>query len=293
MIYILLIIAAALLAAVLWQRRRQRETLQRLKTMLEEAMDESLLSAVENDLRQFLQESLLAEGRLQAERDQIQSLISDISHQTVMPLSNIMLYSQLLEEELAGTPQRAEAEAVRRQAEKLDFLISSLVKSSRLETGIIKTEAAPCDLCELLVSVADQVKPKAREKGIALEVRQPEEGVFALCDGKWTREACFNLADNAVKYTESGGRVTLSAENYPMFARIDIADSGMGIDEAEIPKLFGRFYRSAAAAEEDGVGLGLYLARQIAECQGGYIKAASKPGEGSCFSVFLPKVSKL
>ena len=291
-----------LAAAGLYAKRQQTKTLQRLKHMLEDArnghfrpssIDESLMSAMENDMCQFLQESMLAEENLQKERDQIQNLISDISHQTVTPISNIMLYSQLLEESLAGMPQQPQAEAVRKQAEKLDFLISSLVKSSRLETGMIKTEPAPCDLCGLLESVAAQAAAKAEEKGVLLHLRRPETPVLALCDGKWTREACFNLVDNAVKYTEPGGRVELSAADYPMFSCVNVKDDGMGIAEEEIPRIFGRFYRSSQAAQEDGVGLGLYLARQIVECQGGYIKVSSKPGQGSCFSVFLPKVSKL
>lgn len=302
LVWILAAASAALAAAVIYEKRRQRRTLQRLKHMLEDArsghfepgsMDESLMSAMENDMCQFLQESMLAEENLQTERDQIQKLISDISHQTVTPLSNIMLYSQLLEEGLEGMPQQPQAEAVRKQAEKLDFLITSLVKSSRLETGIIKTEPAPCDLFRLLESVAEQAAAKAEEKDILLRLEEPEEPVFALCDGKWTREACFNLVDNAVKYTGSGGRVELSVTGYSMFARIDVKDSGSGIAEEEIPRIFGRFYRSRQAAQEEGVGLGLYLARQIVECQGGYIKVTSKPGQGSCFSVFLPKASKL
>lgn len=179
-------------------------------------------------------------------------MISDISHQTVTPLSNIMLYSQLLEEGLEGMPQQPQAEAVRKQAEKLDFLITSLVKSSRLETGIIKTEPAPCDLYRLLESVAEQAAAKAEEKDILLRVEEPEEPVLALCDGKWTREACFNLVDNAVKYTGSGGRVELSVTGYSMFARIDVKDCGSGITEEEIPRIFGRFYRSRQAAQEEG-----------------------------------------
>ena len=111
-----------------------------------------------------------------------------------------------------------------------------------------------------------------------------------MCDAKWTAEACFNLLDNAVKYTGEGGKIEISVESYPLFSRIDICDDGIGVAEDEIHKIFGRFYRSAAAGGEEGVGLGLTLVREIAQAQGGYVKVRSEPGKGSCFSLFLPGV---
>ena len=97
-----------------------------------------------------------------------------------------------------------------------------------------------------------------------------------------------NLIDNAVKYTPSG-RVTVSARAYELFARIDVADTGPGVEEAELEKLFQRFYRGEASSGAEGVGVGLYLVRQIAQGQGGYVKAFSRPGRGAKFSLFLPR----
>lgn len=298
MVYILGMTAAVALICLYLQRRAQRQMLERIRSMIgaarngdfaAENMDESLLSAVENDMAQFLQEALVSRENLQEQKEEIQTLISDISHQTTTPLSNIMIYSQLLEELLAGADGFEQASIVRSQAEKLDFLIKSLVKTSRLETGIIETVVKPCDLCRLAASAVSQAEHKAVDKGVALELILPEEPVFARCNPKWTAEACFNILDNAVKYTEPGGRVELSITAYSLFARIDVRDTGMGISEEEIPKIFGRFYRSQEAAAKEGVGLGLFLARRIAEAEGGYIKVSSKPGEGSCFSLFLPE----
>ncbi len=296
---LLLLVIAALFVSILYQRRSQKRLLQRLRKMLEDAgngyfqpelIDESMLSSIENSMKRFLTASILSEENLQEQNGRIQTLISDISHQTVTPLSNIMIYSQLLEEEMTGSPQEEKVRAIRKQAEKLDFLLKSLVKTSRLETGIIKTQPAECDLQELMGSVCTQGRQKAEEKEIDLIFRQDENIRLALCDPKWTREACFNILDNAVKYTERGGRIEVSIESYPLFARIDIRDNGMGMEEEEIPKIFGRFYRGSRAAEKDGVGLGLYLAREIIESEGGYIKVTSRPGQGSCFSVFLPEL---
>ena len=85
------------------------------------------------------------------------------------------------------------------------------------------------------------------------------------------------------------GRIAISCQAYDMFARIDISDTGPGISEEEVPKIFERFYRSPKASQKDGVGLGLFLAREIIAAEGGYIKVSSAPGRGSVFSVFLPR----
>lgn len=108
---------------------------------------------------------------------------------------------------------------------------------------------------------------------------------------KWTSEAVFNILDNAVKYTSIGGKIEISITEYQLFVRIDIKDNGVGIPESEISKVFGRFYKGMDAQKEEGVGLGLYLAREIITGQGGYIKVNSKVKEGSLFSVFLRTVS--
>ena len=102
-------------------------------------------------------------------------------------------------------------------------------------------------------------------------------------------EAIANIVDNAIKYTPCGGTITLSASEYSMFARIDISDTGIGMTEEETAAIFQRFYRSPEVNDEKGVGIGLYLAREIVEREGGYIKVTSKKERGSTFSVFLPK----
>ena len=132
-----------------------------------------------------------------------------------------------------------------------------------------------------------QYVPKTAEKGIVLTA-VPTEGK-AVFDPKWTEEALCNLLDNAVKYTPSGGAVTVTVKNYEMFSAICVTDTGAGIPEAKQARIFGRFYRSAGNYQEQGVGIGLYLTRQIAEKQGGYVKVESVPGTGSTFSLFLPR----
>ena len=125
-----------------------------------------------------------------------------------------------------------------------------------------------------------------KDRVIALTVGQRSDS--AVFDAKWTEEAVCNLLDNAIKYTPSDGTVTVEVKNYELFSAIRVADTGPGISEEEQAQIFGRFYRASGAWQAEGVGIGLYLTRQIAEKQGGYVKVESTPGKGSVFSLYLP-----
>lgn len=253
---------------------------------IENGFDESKLSALETKLSHYLTANSATKIQLADEKSQINQLISDISHQTKTPLANILLYTQLLaESELSDYDQNCVA-ALTQQAEKLNFLISSLVKASRLETGIITVTPTNNNVANMLETVIEQATPKAIGKNIALTVDSRD--VEAVFDPKWTVEALYNIVDNAIKYTPSGGSVQLSVTPYQLFCRIDVADTGLGISEDETAKIFSRFYRSQEVTDKEGVGLGLYLAREIITAQGGYIKVKSRLGTGSVFSVFLP-----
>lgn len=283
-------------AVVIWDRRSLKGTLRRMDRMLDAALrgdftedvfDETLLSAVETKLAHYLSATAVSEGNLQSERDAIKTLIGDISHQTKTPVANLLLYTQLLSEQDLPQGSRDCVTALEGQAEKLRFLIESLVKTSRLETGILTLHPRSAPLAPALESAAAQVRPKAEAKGVTLTVAPTEE--CAHFDPKWTAEALYNLLDNGVKYTPAGGSVTVRAVAYDFFCRVDVTDTGIGIPEAEQPKVFQRFYRADAARDTEGVGIGLYLTRQIAAGQGGYLKVSSAPGAGSTFSLFLPK----
>lgn len=287
--------SAVCAAAACFFRYREARTLRRLDRMLsaaadgsflEKDFDESMLSAVESRMYHYLSASAVSSRNLAEEKDKVKTLISDISHQTKTPLSNVLLYAELLGEQELSSQSRTYVDALNTQGKKLQFLIAALVKTSRLETGILafhprQTEAAP-----MLEHAVSAFLPRAEEKGICLRLMPGEASAFF--DPKWTEEAVCNLIDNAVKYTPSGGSVTVSLLSYPLFCRIDVADTGPGIGEDMQSRIFSRFYRGREAADEEGVGIGLYLVRQIAAGQGGYVKVARRPGGGSIFSLFLP-----
>ena len=284
------------LAVVAYDRWRTACTIRRLDDMLtaamdgsfsEESFDESRLSALESRLARYLAASALSERNVREQKDQISALISDISHQTKTPVANLQLYAQLLLEQPLTAQGKDCAAAISAQAEKLQTLIEALVKTSRLETGILVLHPQLGEITPVVERAAAQYAPKAAEKGIALTTRQTEGS--AVFDPKWTEESVCNLLDNAVKYTPSGGAVTVEVKNYELFSAIRVSDTGPGISEGEQAKIFGRFYRAPGAYQAQGVGIGLYLTRQIAEKQGGYVKVESAPGKGSTFSLYIPR----
>ena len=265
-IVIILLCFLAAAAVVLWERRKARKTMEEIERMLDAAMtgsfsetnfDESRLSALETKFAHYLSAAEASSRNVAQEKDKIKTLIADISHQTKTPIANLLLYSELLMEETLPASTKANVEALYKQSEK-----------------------------PLLESVVEQYTAKASEKGLSLQLQ--DTNAFAVFDFKWTAEALANIVDNAIKYTEHG-TIRISAVSYELFERIDISDTGTGISESEQAKIFARFYRSNSVQKQEGVGIGLYLARQIISGEGGYIKVASVPGKGSTFSIFLPK----
>ena len=287
------IVAAVLLT--LRERRRTRKTFDRLEEMLGAAIagefketeySEEITSRLETKLHDYLESSSISAGNVKLERDKIKTLISDISHQTKTPIANLLLHSELLAESPLDPSQKESLDAISRESEKLRFLIDSLVKLSRLENGILSLNPSEDSVFALMSGVYDEMRAKAERKGLEL-ILEPTSAK-AVFDRKWTAEALANIADNAVKYTSSGS-IRLSAVEYGMFVCIKVTDTGIGIAEEDIPRIFSRFERLEASRAQEGVGIGLYLAREIVSGEGGYIKVSSLPGKGSEFCIFLKK----
>lgn len=224
----------------------------------------------------------------QAQKQELQRLIGDIAHQLRAPLANLALYAETLQNPALSAEERQRfAAIVKQQAHKLDFLVSALVKTSRLESGAIALQSRPADLASTLRAAAEQAMPAAAEKGLTLTVDCP--ALTVPHDPRWTAEAVFNLLDNGIKYTPAPGAVALTVTPMELYVRIQVQDTGPGIDPAQAAQLFQRFWRGTAHSELPGAGLGLYLARQIVQRQGGYIQASNAPEGGAVFQIFLPK----
>ena len=215
-------------------------------------------------------------------------LVSDVSHQVKTPVSNLkMVTDTLLSKSVTEEEQREFLQGIRNQTDKLEFLFQALVKISRLETGAIRLEKKDAPLIDTLAFGCSGIVYAAEKKDICVTVDCPED----LCrshDSKWTAEAVFNLLDNAVKYTPAGGAIQISVEQWEMYVKMSVSDTGKGIPESNQAAIFRRFYREEEVHEQQGVGIGLYLTREIVTRQGGYIKVVSEPGKGSEFSIMLP-----
>lgn len=250
--------------------------------------NEMLLSKVESKLKQLMDIIDNHRKNFLSEKDNVKSLISDISHQIKTPLTNISISnSTLIERELTKEQQKEFLNNMKIQIEKLQWLMDALIKMSRLETGIISLNLAVHSIDETIAQALSGIYLKAHEKNINISV-DCKSNIGFPHDKKWTSEAIFNILENALKYTNYGGNINIKVEQWDIFTKIDIIDNGIGIDECEINNIFKRFYRGINVQEIEGVGIGLYITREIISHQNGYIKVKSIKGEGTVFSIFLP-----
>lgn len=249
---------------------------------------ETLLSRISHRLERLYNVMQKTRHTAEVEKEELQSLVSDISHQTKTPIANLKLINDtMLTRPLTEEKRKEFLQATGTQLDKLDFLIQGMVKTSRLETGVITLEKQDAVIGDTLVSAINGVLAPMEQKEISLSVDCLSDLTISH-DSRWTSEALFNILDNAVKYTSAGGSIQVRVRDWEMYLRIDVTDTGRGIPEHSQGTIFKRFYRDEAVHDIDGVGIGLYLAREIITMQGGYITVESKVGEGSTFSVFLP-----
>ena len=291
--------AAVLVLTHLWKRCQERreagfansicETLDALEKDREpenyRPYEDSQLSKVQGRLLQYHSRTQAGQRQSEADKQTIQELVSDISHQVKTPLSNIRMFTDILCGQELPEEKRAEfLSTLSAQVRKLDFLMQSLIKMSRLETGTFALRLEDAALYDTIAQAVSGVLPAANRKHIQIDVDCDSRETLRH-DPKWTAEALGNLLDNAVKYTPEGGSVCVRVRPWQFYTRIDVTDTGPGIPAELCNDVFKRFYRAQPGTE--GVGLGLYLARGIITRQRGYITLKSEVGQGSAFSVFL------
>ena len=255
------------------------------------AEEESLFYKINFRLGRLYEVMQENKNRIAREQADLQELISDISHQVKTPIANLKIINcTLMEQEVPAQKQREFLAAQAGQLDKLDFLMQAMIKTSRLETGVISLDRKMQPIYDTLAAALGGILLNAEKKNIHVSVDCPSDILLAH-DKKWTGEALFNILDNAVKYTPTGGTIQVSVQSWELYVKIDITDSGKGIAENRQGMIFKRFYREEEVHDVEGIGIGLYLAREIITMQGGYIKVTSAVGSGSTFSVFLPRGS--
>ena len=255
-----------------------------------QGMEDSLPGKVNEKLHRV---NHILEGKeleMRQNRELMKELISDISHQTKTPVANQKIYLELLKSRPLPDDTGEFVEKLEHQTDKLEFLFESMVKMSRLETGVIQIRKEDSDLMETIGQAVSAVVPAAEKKRIRLSVEtdRASRGLMLPHDRKWTEEAVYNLLDNGVKYTPEGGCITVQIRQSEIFTEIHVRDTGKGIPVERQAQIFTRFYREPEVHDQDGVGIGLYLTRKIAELQNGYVEVHSRPGQGADFCVYLP-----
>lgn len=257
------------------------------KWKVEEELEDSLWGRTGTQLAKAEAVFLRKEEESLREKEVVKSLISDMSHQTRTPIANMKLYMELLEEEALSENRSFFLTKMKEQIEKIDFLMQNMVKMSRLETGILQIHQENKRIYETIRRVIASLVPQAALKQIDLYV-DCDETICFFHDSKWTEEAIYNILDNALKYTESGGSIHIEVQKQELFYKISVSDTGKGIAPERQAEIFTRFYREPEVHDQPGVGIGLYLARKIIELQNGYIEVQSEIGNGSCFCLYFP-----
>ncbi len=277
-------------------RKRLEMTYQNLLQRLDGAIggqlqhmvyDESMDAAVTERLNRIVRISGMNQGKAEKERDTVKALISDISHQVRTPLTNIMLYVGILQEQGLDHDSKALVDKIGKQSDKLDFFMKELVRSSYAEQEMISINPQFTDVGEILDTSCQIVELAALKKKI--EIVKEETGISCYADKKWTTEALGNVLENAVKYSPEHSQIRLSVIPYESFVCIQVQDQGIGIKEEEQGLVFERFYRSRSVSSEPGFGIGLYLVREVLSKQGGYVKIKSKIGAGTVVQLFLSR----
>lgn len=238
----------------------------------------------------------LKEERMEREKEETKSLVTDISHQLKTPVAALKTCFEILRQDDLTPEERAEFSGqCSRQLAGLEALVSALVNISRMEAGMIQLKQEPVDLKETLIQAVNRVYLKAEAKQITIEMEENDESEQTVIphDVKWTCEAFINLLENAVKYSPAGSHISIRMIRRTTFLRVEIEDEGIGIPKEEYHKVFKRFYRGQAQEVQsaEGSGVGLYLTREIISRQNGSVTVSSKCGgekKGSVFTVQMP-----
>lgn len=292
-----IILLILLFFVVWWSIREKRKTYRRIDELLDRVLNQEIIldsdvkegeySALVSKIKQ-IQEVLENHARsAETEKEQVKSLVSNMSHQLKTPLANLSLYAEILgKSELSKERKNEFFSKMQRQIEKLNWMVESLSKMVKLEQNLDDFEIKNTKIRQTILDSVDTVYEKLEKKDIQLDMESFEDR-FLYHNRKWTVEVFVNLLENAIKYTEKGGFISIRVKSYELYTEIQISDNGRGIRQEELTDIFKRFYRSPEVENVEGSGIGLYLCNLILEKEKGYITAISEYGKGSCFSVFL------
>ncbi|MCT4544933.1 MAG: HAMP domain-containing histidine kinase [Vallitalea sp.] len=251
--------------------------------------NEGIVNRIGNQFNLMARRLELSIEEIKKGREQIKSIVTDISHQFKTPLSSIKLFNSLmLEDDVDRENQLQFLLRSKEEISKLEWLIKSLIGISRLEAGMISIKKEKSDLKQTILQAINSIYLSASEKNISIDIKELISKDINH-DSKWTKEAIFNILENAVKYTKNGGKITIRMEQLETSVRLIIQDTGIGIPNNEQVNIFNRFYRgkSKEVQKKEGSGVGLYLTKRILEEQQFNITLYSIENTGTTFSILF------
>jgi signal transduction histidine kinase len=304
---IALIQTAAALAAALLERETllatseaDRRALGEANHLLEEQQAE--LEIANQQLQENTVELEMQATALEAARDEAEAanrakseFLAAMSHELRTPLNAIAGYADLLLDGVRGelTPtQRGDLERIKRSGQHLLGLINDILNFAKLEAGKVEYHVDTLPVAPLIESLEELVRPQVDSKPLTYSHTIPVTDLVARCDAEKVRQVLLNLVTNAVKFTEPGGEIRVECDGDERNVRIAVRDTGRGIADEHLARIFDPFVqidRERTPRSQQGVGLGLSISRDLARGMGGSLTAMSAPGEGSTFTLTLPR----
>lgn len=215
----------------------------------------------------------------------LKNTISDISHQLKTPLAALNIYNGLLQGEAVDVPEIQEFTSLsEKELDRINTLVQNLLKITKLDAGSIVLEKKPEDVAEMMNNVELRFSYRAEQEQKKL-VLFGEEDIFLSCDRDWILEAVDNIVKNAMDHTKSGDTIEIKWRKSASIVQIQIKDNGSGIHPEDLHHIFKRFYRSRFSKDQQGIGLGLPLAKMIIEAHNGTIEVNSELGKGTMFTI--------
>ena len=228
---------------------------------------------------------------LQDEKVNLKDIINDISHQLKTPLSALIAYNDILKnhENMDIETKSKFIEMTSEQLDRMDWLITTLLKYARIESNAVSYNKEMIPLSESIKYAIAPLKVSANDKKQKIELDFNSEGYY-FHDKKWIAESLSNIIKNAIEHTDINGKIKITLEETPMSISITISDNGEGIEKSELKNIFKRFYKGKNSINPKSIGIGLSLSKKIIEAHGGSITAESELGKGTNFNIILLKV---
>ncbi|MBO1308423.1 HAMP domain-containing histidine kinase [Enterococcus sp. 669A] len=293
---LLLVLAVSIAGFGLHRYWLAKQTLNKMDRLLDAAIDgqkiqenfvDSYDERIVKKLKTFVDSRELITESTSSESQNIHELIANIAHQTKTPITNISMFSELLKEIEDPEQIHEYIDDINQQSQKLKHLIEELMKTSYLENHLIKTAPKRNSYSDLIMESVEAFQHLASQKQMTIQTEMASE-VYGHFDEQWSKEALGNLLDNAIKYGDEGSVIDVRLKELESFIRIDVSNQGTAISEAVHGKIFQRFYRDEATQGTEGLGIGLYLVREIMQLQGGLVKVETQ-GDRNTFSLFFKK----